>query len=122
MEGCKHYLKTEENEYSGTLIQRDERSKFMFTCHKCWKVFDTRKLKTKKVLSKGKNKMTKYVITKKDRKEVKSLLIFLSGVTEKTPIKNISFTKSKLNDRIVIQRWDDENKNTFTEIIEIIKK
>ena len=66
--------------------------------------------------------MAKYIFTKKDKKEVKALLIFLSGVTQNTPIKNVEFTKSKLNDHITIQRWDDESKNTYSELIEVIKK
>lgn len=67
-------------------------------------------------------KVDKYVFTPKDRKEIKSLLIFLSGVLAQTPIKNIQFTKSKLNDHVTIQRWDDESKNQYSEITEILKK
>lgn len=53
----QHHLKTEANNYSGTLIQRDERSKHIYICHECWKAFDIRNKKFKKVLVKGKIKM-----------------------------------------------------------------
>lgn len=42
---------------------------------------------------------------KKDLKEIKSLLIFISGITEKTPIRRVEFTKYKDLDVISIDRW-----------------
>jgi hypothetical protein len=64
----------------------------------------------------------KYQFTKKDKKEIKALLTFLSGVLQNSPIKRIEFVRSKTNDRISIQRWEDESKNEFQEIHQIISK
>lgn len=64
----------------------------------------------------------KYKPTKKDLLEINSLLIFLSGVTERTPIKCVEFIKNDNADTLLIERWDNVDKKTFSTVVKRLKK
>lgn len=64
----------------------------------------------------------KYNVTKKDKKELKALLTFLSGITEDTPIKGIEFIKKNTSDIILVHRYTTVSKNEFQTIKQSIRK
>lgn len=62
-----------------------------------------------------------YQFTKTDKKQISSLLFFLSGVMKYSPVKRIEFTRTKKEDKILIERFNDENCDSFTIITKTIK-
>jgi len=66
--------------------------------------------------------MAKYQLTKTDNKEMKALLTFLSGIFKDKPIKKIAFEKGKTRDLLILQRFDSESENEFSEFTLKINK
>lgn len=64
----------------------------------------------------------KYQFTKKDKQEIKGLLLFLRGATKNSPIKSIEFLRHKKAVEINIERWDDYKETEFSTISCRIKK
>ena len=64
----------------------------------------------------------KYQFTKRDKQEIKGLLVFLRGATKNSPIKSIEFFKHKKAVEINIERWDDYKEKEFSTISLRIEK